>query len=156
MLILYGVLFLVVENRRTTPRVTKLEQISYRDALLIGVWQCLAIIPGTSRSGATIVGGLLLGLSRACVAEFTFYLAIPVMAGASLLKVIKFAVSGVSITGTEVAVLLVGCIVAFVVSLAAIRFLMDYVKRHDFKFFGIYRIVLGAIVLAVAAITALA
>ena len=103
MLILYGVLFLVVENRRTTPRVTKLEQISYRDALLIGVWQCLAII-----------------------------------------------------TGTEIAVLLVGCVVAFVVSLAAIRFLMDYVKRHDFKFFGIYRIVLGAIVLAVAAITALA
>ena len=156
MLILYGVLFLVVENRRTTPRVTKLEQISYRDALLIGVWQCLAIIPGTSRSGATIVGGLLLGLSRACVAEFTFYLAIPVMAGASLLKVVKFAVSGVSITGTETAVLLVGCVVAFAVSLAAIRFLMDYVKRHDFKFFGIYRIVLGAIVLAVAAITALA
>ena len=156
MLILYGVLFLVVENRRTTPRVTKLEQISYRDALLIGVWQCLAIIPGTSRSGATIVGGLLLGLSRACVAEFTFYLAIPVMAGASLLKVVKFAVSGVSITGTEIAVLLVGCVVAFVVSLAAIRFLMDYVKRHDFKFFGVYRIVLGAIVLAVAAITALA
>ena len=156
MLILYGVLFLVVENRRTTPRVTKLEQISYRDALLIGVWQCLAIIPGTSRSGATIVGGLLLGLSRACVAEFTFYLAIPVMAGASLLKVVKFAFSGTAITGTEIAVLLVGCVVAFVVSLAAIRFLMDYVKRHDFKFFGIYRIVLGAIVLAVAAITALA
>ena len=102
------------------------------------------------------MGGLLLGLSRACVAEFTFYLAIPVMAGASLLKVVKFAVSGVSITGTEIAVLLVGCVVAFVVSLAAIRFLMDYVKRHDFKFFGIYRIVLGAIVLAVAAITALA
>ena len=123
---------------------------------LFGVWQCLAIIPGTSRSGATIVGGLLLGLSRACVAEFTFYLAIPVMAGASLLKVVKFAVSGTAITGTEVAVLLVGCVVAFAVSLAAIRFLMDYVKRHDFKFFGIYRIVLGAIVLAVAAITALA
>ena len=149
MLILYGVLFLVVENRRTTPRVTKLEQISYRDALLIGVWQCLAIIPGTSRSGATIVGGLLLGLSRACVAEFTFYLAIPVMAGASLLKVIKFAVSGVSITGTEVAVLLVGCIVAFVVSLAAIRFLMDYVKKHTFTAFGWYRIALGIVVLGV-------
>ena len=95
-------------------------------------------------------------LDATCVAEFTFYLAIPVMAGASLLKVVKFAVSGVSITGTEIAVLLVGCVVAFVVSLAAIRFLMDYVKRHDFKFFGIYRIVLGAIVLAVAAITALA
>ena len=156
MLILYGVLFLVVENRRTTPRVTKLEQISYRDALLIGVWQCLAIIPGTSRSGATIVGGLLLGLSRACVAEFTFFLAIPVMAGASLLKVVKFVLSGAAMTGTEIAVLVVGCVVAFVVSLAAIRFLMDYVKRHNFKFFGLYRIVLGLIVLAVAAITAIA
>ena len=155
MLILYGVLFLVIENRRIAPRITRLEQINYRDALLIGVWQMLAIIPGTSRSGATIVGGLLLGLSRACVAEFTFYLAIPVMAGASLLKVIKFAVSGVAISGTEVAVLVVGCIVAFAVSLAAIRFLMDYVKRHNFKFFGVYRIALGAVVLAVAAITAL-
>ena len=101
------------------------------------------------------MGGLLLGLSRACVAEFTFYLAIPVMAGASLLKVLKFAVSGVAITGTEIAVLAVGCIVAFGVSMAAIRFLMDYVKRHNFKFFGAYRIVLGVIVLAVAAFTAM-
>ena len=155
MLILYGILFFVVENRRITPHVTKLEQITYRDALIIGLWQCLAIIPGTSRSGATIVGGLLLGLSRACVAEFTFYLAIPVMAGASLLKVVKFAVGGSVMTGTEVAVLAVGCVVAFGVSLAAIRFLMDYVKRHDFKFFGAYRIVLGIIVLAVAAVTAI-
>ena len=155
MLILYGVLFLVVENRRAAPHVTRLDQITYRDALIIGLWQCLAIIPGTSRSGATIVGGLLLGLSRACVAEFTFYLAIPVMAGASLLKVAKFAVSGAAITGTEIAVLVVGCAVAFGVSLAAIRFLMDYVKRHDFRFFGIYRIVLGIIVLAVAAVTAI-
>ena len=153
MLILYGVLFLVVESRRTAPHVTHLEQITYRDALIIGVWQMLAIIPGTS--GATIVGGLLLGLSRACVAEFTFYLAIPVMAGASLLKVLKFAVSGVAITGTEVAVLAVGCVVAFVVSLAAIRFLMDYVKRHNFTFFGIYRIALGLVVLAVAVVSAM-
>ena len=120
------------------------------------MWQLLAIIPGTSRSGATIVGGLLLGLSRACVAEFTFFLAIPVMAGASLLKVVKFVLSGAAMTGTEIAVLVVGCVVAFVVSLAAIRFLMDYVKRHNFKFFGLYRIVLGLIVLAVAAITAIA
>ena len=154
MLILYGVLFLVVENRRATPHVMRLEQITYRDALLIGVWQCLAIIPGTSRSGATIVGGLLLGLSRACVAEFTFYLAIPVMAGASLLKVVKFVLDGSVMTGTEIAVLVVGCVVAFAVSMGAIRFLMDYVKRHDFKFFGVYRIVLGIIVLAVAALTA--
>ena len=156
MLILYGVLFLVVENRRTAPHVTRLNQITYREAFIIGLWQCLAIIPGTSRSGATIVGGLLLGLSRACVAEFTFYLAIPVMAGASLLKVVKFVLGGSVMTGTEIAVLVVGCVVAFAVSMGAIRFLMDYVKRHDFKFFGVYRIVLGIIVLAVAAITALA
>ena len=127
MLILYGVLFLVVENRRATPHVMRLEQITYRDALLIGVWQCLAIIPGTSRSGATIVG-----------------------------KVVKFMLSGAAMTGTEIAVLVVGCVVAFAVSMGAIRFLMDYVKRHNFKFFGVYRIVLGLIVLAVAAITALA
>ena len=156
MLILYGVLFLVVENRRTAPHVTRLNQITYREAFIIGLWQCLAIIPGTSRSGATIVGGLLLGLSRACVAEFTFYLAIPVMAGASLLKVVKFVLDGSVMTGTEIAVLVVGCVVAFAVSMGAIRFLMDYVKRHNFKFFGVYRIVLGLIVLAVAAITALA
>ena len=154
MLILYGVLFLVVENRRTAPHVTRLNQITYREAFIIGLWQCLAIIPGTSRSGATIVGGLLLGLSRACVAEFTFYLAIPVMAGASLLKVVKFVLDGSVMTGTEIAVLVVGCVVAFAVSMGAIRFLMDYVKRHDFKFFGVYRIVLGIIVLAVAALTA--
>ncbi len=154
MLILYGVLFLVVENRRTAPHVTRLNQITYREAFIIGLWQCLAIIPGTSRSGATIVGGLLLGLSRACVAEFTFYLAIPVMAGASLLKVVKFVLGGSVMTGTEIAVLVVGCVVAFAVSMGAIRFLMDYVKRHDFKFFGVYRIVLGIIVLAVAALTA--
>ena len=155
MLILYGVLFILVENRRTAPHVNRLEQITYREAFIVGVWQMLAIIPGTSRSGATIVGGLLLGLSRACVAEFTFYLAIPVMAGASLLKVVKFVVGGSVMTGTEVAVLAVGCVVAFGMSLAAIRFLMDYVKRHDFKFFGAYRIVLGIIVLAVAAATAI-
>lgn len=154
MLILYGVLFIVIENHRAVPHIMRLEQITWRDALIIGVWQCLAIIPGTSRSGATIVGGLILGLSRACVAEFTFYLAIPVMAGASLLKVVKFALSGVAITGTEIAVLVVGCVAAFGVSMASIRFLMGYVKRHDFKFFGVYRIILGAIVLAVAAISA--
>ena len=157
MLILYGALFFVVENRRAAPHVSRLEQITYRDAIIIGLWQCLAIIPGTSRSGATIVGGLLLGLSRACVAEFTFRAAArtQVMAGASLLKVVKFVVGGSVMTGTEVAVLAVGCVVAFGMSLAAIRFLMDYVKRHDFKFFGAYRIVLGIIVLAVAAATAI-
>ena len=156
MLILYGILFIVVENRGASPRVSQLEQIGYREALIIGLWQTLAVIPGTSRSGATIVGGLLLGLSRAAVAEFTFYLAIPVMAGASLLKVVKFVLDGQAMTATETGILVTGCLSAFLVSMAAIRFLMSYVKSHDFKFFGIYRIALGAIVLAVAAITAFA
>ena len=155
MLILYGVLFILVEMRGSTARVNRLEQITLRDAFLIGLWQTLAIIPGTSRSGATIVGGLLLGLSRPCVAEFTFFLAIPVMAGASALKVVKFALSGVGMTGTEAAVLAVGCVSAFLVSMGTIRFLMGYVKRHDFRFFGVYRILLGGVVLAVAAFTAL-
>ena len=155
MLILYGALFILVEMRGSTARVNRLEQITLRDAFLIGLWQTLAIIPGTSRSGATIVGGLLLGLSRPCVAEFTFFLAIPVMAGASALKVVKFALSGVGMTGTEAAVLAVGCVSAFLVSMGAIRFLMGYVKRHDFRFFGVYRILLGGVVLAVAAFTAL-
>ena len=154
MLILYGILFILVENRGAAAKVTRLEQISYREAFIIGVWQMLAIIPGTSRSGATIVGGLLLGLSRAAVAEFTFFLAIPVMAGASLLKVVKFVLEGETMTGTEIAILVTGCVSAFVVSMAAIRFLMAYVKSHDFKFFGLYRIGLGALVLAVAAVTA--
>ena len=154
MLILYGVLFILVENRGAPARVGRLEQITYREALIIGLWQTLAIIPGTSRSGATIVGGLLLGLSRAAVAEFTFYLAIPVMAGASLLKVVKFVLDGQTMTTNETAILVTGCISAFAVSMAAIRFLMGYVKSHDFKFFGVYRIALGAVVLTVAAVTA--
>ena len=156
-LIVYGIAFLFVERENSHRRAyaNSVYDIDLKTAMLIGCFQCLSLIPGTSRSGATIVGGLLLGLSRACVAEFTFYLAIPVMAGASLLKVLKFAVSGVAITGTEVAVLAVGCVVAFVVSLAAIRFLMDYVKRHNFTFFGIYRIALGLVVLAVAVVSAM-
>ena len=154
MLILYGILFILVENRGAAAKVTRLEQISYREAFLVGVWQMLAIIPGTSRSGATIVGGLLLGLSRAAVAEFTFYLAIPVMAGASLLKVVKFVLDGQTMTSTEIAIMVTGCLSAFVVSMLAIRFLMSYVKSHDFKSFGIYRIVLGVVVLAVAAVSA--
>ena len=156
MLILYGILFIVVENRGAPVRVARLDQISYREALIIGLWQTLAIIPGTSRSGATIVGGLLLGLSRAAVAEFTFYLAIPVMAGASLLKVVKFVLDGQVMTGTETAILVTGCLSAFVVSMLALRLLMAYVQSHDFKFFGIYRIVLGLLVLGVAAVTAFA
>ena len=146
MLIVYGVLFIVVESKRknTTPRINSLMELTYRDALIIGLWQVLAMIPGTSRSGATIVGGLLLGASRAVAAEFTFFLAIPIMAGASLLKVLKF---GLSFTTEEFAVLIVGMVVAFVVSMVAIRFLMAYVKKHDFKIFGWYRIILGIVLL---------
>lgn len=146
MLIVYGVLFIVVEKNRKgkRPRVRSLDKLSYRDAFIIGLWQVLAMIPGTSRSGATIVGGLLLGTTRSVAAEFTFFLAIPVMAGASLLKLLKF---GFAFTGTELAVLAVGMVVALVVSLVAIRFLMGYVKRHSFRIFGIYRILLGVVLL---------
>ena len=146
MLIVYGVLFIVVEKNRKGKRlrVRSLDKLSYRDAFIIGLGQVLAMIPGTSRSGATIVGGLLLGTTRSVAAEFTFFLAIPVMAGASLLKLLKF---GFAFTGTELAVLAVGMVVAFVVSLVAIRFLMGYVKRHSFRIFGIYRILLGVVLL---------
>ncbi len=149
MLIIYGVLFIVVENynRDRTPRVKKLRQLTWRDALLVGLFQVLAIIPGTSRSGATIIGGILIGLGRTVAAEYTFYLAIPTMFGASLLKLVKF---GLSFTALELAVLLVGMLVAFGVSILAIKFLMSYIKRHDFKVFGVYRIVLGIIVLIFA------
>lgn len=146
MLILYGVLFILVENwnKHRSPGVRTLNDLSYRTAFLIGVFQVLALIPGTSRSGATILGGILLGASRTVSAEFTFFLAIPVMFGASLLKMVKF---GFAYTGMEIAILLTGMIVAFVVSVFAIKFLMGYIKKHDFKAFGYYRIVLGALVL---------
>lgn len=146
MLILYGILFIVVENwnKGKMPKVTKLSQLSYQTALLIGGWQVLSLIPGTSRSGATIVGALLLGTSRYVAAEFTFFLAIPVMFGASFVKILKF---GLSFTAMEAAMLLVGCLVAFVVSVIAIKFLMGYIKKNDFKVFGYYRIILGALVL---------
>lgn len=155
MLILYGILFIVIENLPLRTRVFKITQITYTQALIIGLWQVLAIIPGTSRSGATIVGGMLLGLSRACVAEFTFFLAVPVMVGASLLKVVKLLLDGYIISMLEIGVLFTGSAVAFVVSLGSIRFLMNYVKKHDFKVFGVYRIALGAVVLVVAAVNAL-
>ena len=146
MLIVYGVLFIVIEryNKTRTPRAVRLGEITFKDALLIGVFQVLAIVPGTSRSGATIVGGILIGMSRKLAAEYTFFLAIPVMFGASLLKVFSF---GFSFTGREVAILLVGMVVAFGVSILAIKFLMSYIKKHDFTVFGWYRIVLGILVL---------
>lgn len=149
MLIIYGVAFILIERRPRPPRTTKLSHIGYKQALQVGAWQVLAMIPGTSRSGATILGGMLCGLSRPCASQFTFFLAIPVMAGASALKLVKFFLDGNSLTGTEVIVLLVGCVVAFLVSMLAIRFLMDYVKRHTFTVFGWYRIALGAVVLII-------
>ena len=150
-LIVFGIAFIVVENWNKGKREKEKEissQITYKDAIIIGLFQLLAaIFPGTSRSGATIIGGLLIGLSRPNAAEFTFYLAIPTMLGASLLKIVKF---GLGFTGIELAVLLVGTIVSFLVSIFVIKFLMSYIKKHDFKVFGYYRIILGIIVLAFA------
>ena len=147
MLILVGVAFIVIENKKKNmkPIVNDISELTYKDALIIGLFQLIAaIFPGTSRSGATIIGALLIGISRTVAAEYTFYLAIPVMFGASLLKILKF---GLSFTGMELAVLLVGMIVAFIVSIFVIKFLMNYIKKHDFKVFGWYRIVLGIIVI---------
>lgn len=146
MLIVYGVIFIVIENRNKymEPKVTKLSQIPFSLAFMIGIFQMLAMIPGTSRSGATIVGAMLLGASRYVAAEYTFFLAIPVMFGASALKILKF---GFHYTGMEIVVLLVGSIVSFLVSVFAIKFLMGYIKKNDFKVFGYYRIVLGILVL---------
>ena len=147
MLILYGVLFIVIENRNKgrRPMVNDLSQITYKFALMVGIFQLLALVPGTSRSGATIVGAILIGASRYVASEFTFFLAIPVMLGASLLKILKF---GLVFTASEAVVLGTGTLVAFFVSILAIKFLMGYIKKHDFKFFGWYRIILGIIVLA--------
>ena len=147
MLILFGVAFIVIENwnRGRKPRVKSITALTYRDALLIGLFQLIAaILPGTSRSGATIVGALLIGVSRTVSAEFTFFLAIPVMFGASLLKLVR---AGFAFTGSEVLLLVVGMVSAFVVSMLVISFLMGYIRKHDFKVFGWYRIVLGILVL---------
>lgn len=149
MLIVYGVLFIIVENWNSgsIPKVTKLSELSYQTALIIGAFQVLSLIPGTSRSGATILGALLIGVSRYVAAEFTFFLAIPVMFGASGIKVLKFLGEGGGFTGMEAAMLIVGCVVAFFVSVLAIKFLMGYIKKNDFKVFGYYRIILGILVL---------
>lgn len=145
-LIIYGIAFIVIENwnKRRTPSVATLQDITYRTALLIGLFQVLSIIPGTSRSGATIVGALLIGVSRVAAAEFTFFLAVPVMFGLSAIKILKF---GFSFTGEELLVLGIGTVVAFAVSVLVIKFLMGYVKKHDFKVFGWYRIALGLLVI---------
>ena len=144
-LIFYGVMFLVVEsyNKRRTPRVREIERLDYKTAFIIGLFQVLSLVPGTSRSGATILGGILFGTSRYVAAEFTFFLAIPVMFGASLLKMVKF---GWHYTGSEILILVVGMATAFVVSILSIKFLLRYIKNNDFKAFGWYRIVLGIIV----------
>ena len=154
-LIVYGIAFIIVErlNKNKPARIERVEDLSFTDALLIGGFQVLSLIPGTSRSGSTILGGRLIGVSRSASAEFSFFMAIPVMLGASLLKVVKFVLEGYTATGTEIGLLLVGLIVSFVVSLAAIRFLTDFVKRHTFTPFGIYRIALGALVLGYFLIT---
>lgn len=145
-LILYGVLFILVENynKNRTPRITDLDSLDYKTALIIGLFQVLSLVPGTSRSGSTIIGGLLFGVSRYVAAEFTFFLAIPVMFGASFLKLVKF---GLNYTGAEVIIMLVGMVVAFVVSIVSIKFLLRYIKNNDFKIFGWYRIILGILVL---------
>ena len=148
MLIIFGILFIVVENynKGRVPKVSNMDNLTYKMAIIIGLFQLIAaIFPGTSRSGATILGALLIGISRDVAAEFTFFLAIPVMFGASLLKLVKF---GLVFTGFELTVLLVGTIVAFIVSVWAIKFLVGYIKKHDFKVFGYYRIILGIVVLA--------
>jgi len=146
-LIVYGVIFILMENRNggKTPRVDSLSDISFRDAFIIGIFQMLSIIPGTSRSGSTIIGGLAIGLSRVAVTEFTFFLAVPVMIGVSFIKLLKY---GFSFSSAELMILAVGCLSAFVTSLLVIRFLMNYVRKHDFKVFGWYRVVLGAVLIA--------
>ena len=148
-LVIYGVAFILMEkNRQKATKIDDVYDIDYRTAILIGAFQCLALIPGTSRSGATILGALILGVARPAGAEFSFFLAIPTMLGASALKLLKFLLSGVEATGNEIGILVVGTVVSFVVSLVAIKALMGYVRKHSFSVFGIYRIVLGVAVLA--------
>ena len=149
MLIVYGVAFLFVEKRNENRNfaISDVSVMDYRTAILMGAFQCLSLIPGTSRSGATILGGIILGVSRGAAAEFSFFMAIPTMLGASALKLLKFLLEGVQATSTEVMVLVVGCVVSFLVSLLAIKALMEYVRKRSFAVFGVYRIILGALVL---------
>ena len=157
MLVAYGVAFLLVEqkNKELKPKISSVYALDMRTALFIGCFQCLSLIPGTSRSGATILGGIFLGVSRSAASEFSFFLAIPTMLGASALKILKFMLEGATITGLEVAILLVGCVVAFLVSLVAINALMQYVKKNSFAIFGYYRIALGILILIYCLIQAI-
>ena len=150
-LIVYGIAFILVErknNGKHLRMVDDVHAITYKTALLIGVFQCLSLVPGTSRSGSTILGAIMLGVGRSAGAEFSFFMAIPTMLGASAIKLLKFMLSGVGITSMEIMILAVGCVVSFIVSLLVIKALMDYVRKHSFSAFGVYRIVLGALVLA--------
>ena len=149
MLIAYGIAFIFVERRNEglTPKINSVWSIDLRTAILIGCFQCLSLIPGTSRSGSTILGAILLGVGRGAGAEFSFFMAIPTMVGASAIKLLKFLMSGAGATGTEITVLIVGCVVSFIVSLLVIKALMEYVRKHSFASFGYYRIGLGAVVL---------
>ena len=158
MLIAYGIAFIFVERRNEglTPKINSVWAIDLRTAILIGCFQCLSLIPGTSRSGSTILGAILLGVGRGAGAEFSFFMAIPTMVGASAIKLLKFLMSGVGATGTEIAVLIVGCVVSFIVSLLVIKALMEYVRKHSFASFGYYRIGLGAVVLIYFIIKAIA
>ena len=148
-LIIYGIIFIIIERKKVGTRKTKsIDDISYKQAFQVGMFQLLSLVPGTSRSGSTIIGGLLVGLDRKVAATFTFFLAIPVMVGASLLKILKyFLKTGTVFTSLEWSILIVGCIVAFIISIVVIKFLMNYIKKHDFQVFGWYRIVLGILVL---------
>lgn len=148
-LVVYGIAFIVIERTRkpSMVRINDMSQITYGHALLVGCFQILSLIPGTSRSGSTILGAMLFGMSRTAAAEFSFFMAIPTMAGASLVKIAKFAGHGVSVSAQEWVILAVGCAVAFAVSIAALKYLIDYVRKHSFSAFGVYRIILGALVL---------
>ena len=147
-LIVYGILFIVIESLKKKEKITNLDKMPYLTALYIGVIQCLSLVPGTSRSGSTILGASLLGTSRTVAAEFSFFLGIPAMFGASAIKLLKFFMDGLTFTTDEIIIMLVGCVVSFVVSILAIKFLVGYIKKHDFKAFGVYRIILGIAVIA--------
>ncbi len=147
MLIIYGVLFIILENRNKKPKISSINAMSYRMAAMIGIFQVLAMIPGTSRSGATILGAVLIGASRNVAAEFSFFLAVPVMLGASVLEILKYFMSNGMFSGQQFLILIIGMAVAYAVSIFAIKFLMDYIRKHDFKAFGYYRIVLGILVI---------
>lgn len=153
-LIVYGILFIIIENMGIKGKLDNLDGLSYKTALFIGLIQCLALVPGTSRSGSTILGAMILGLSRTCAAEFSFFLSVPAMVGGSGIKVLQFFAGGNTFTASEIAILLVGTVTAFLISVLAIKFLLSFIRNHDFKSFGYYRIILGVIVILYFSLTA--